>query len=107
MDKILTLSFLLLAGIPPGAYAGSSGPAPNGWPWPERHRDLIGSWLDAFNALDLIPGPPFLLLFIVYTAIVIVLLKVLQRLLLDLLEPAPLLTGSGQLPFEPSSEPGG
>lgn len=48
---------------------------PAWWPWPDRHQDITHTWFDAFNLLDLIPGPPFLLAFILYAAIVILLCR--------------------------------
>lgn len=70
------------------------------WPWPGRQRDLTGSWLDAFNFLDLIPGQPFVLLYIPYAALVIVTLKLLLRFFLPQVEGASLPDLDEKLRFE-------
>ena len=70
------------------------------WPWPDRHRDLTGTWLDTFNFLDLIPGPPFLLFFILYAALVILLIKLVTLWWLPWVEGASLLDVDEQSHFE-------
>jgi len=79
------------------AWAGG----PPWWPWPERHQDLTNTWLDAFNFLDLIPGPPFIWMFAAYAALVIVLVKLLTNyLILPRLEGASILDLGDQVRFE-------
>lgn len=77
--------------------------APPWSPWPERHRDVVSHWSDAFNCMDLIPGPPFLLLFIVYAAAAITFCYLLRNLLLST-ESSDLMAESNRLPF--SLKPG-
>lgn len=66
-----------------GVHPGSL--PPTWWPWPDRYQEITHTWLDAFNFLDLIPGPPFLLAFVLYAAFVILLCRTaLTRLLIGL-----------------------
>lgn len=83
---------LALALVPP-AVAGV-------WPWPERQRDLTGTWLDAFNFLDLIPGQPFLVFFIIYAALVMVGIKLMANWWLPRVEGASLMDLDDNVRFQ-------
>jgi uncharacterized protein (TIGR04222 family) len=74
-------------------------PPPGRWPWPERRCDFTGTWLDAFNFLDLIPGPAFLAAFAVYAVLALLLCRWMQNLALDAVEPLPSELFEGRLPF--------
>lgn len=95
----LVLAAVVLAPVCIGADTGGI-PAPAWWPWPERHRDIIHTWLDAFNFLDLVPGPPFLLVFIVYVAVTILGCRLLERWILGHVEAAAVNMLSPRLPFD-------
>ncbi|MEI8197426.1 MAG: TIGR04222 domain-containing membrane protein [Phycisphaerae bacterium] len=88
-----------LAGMMVTVLAPTTGAA-MAWPWPDRHRDLTGTWLDTFNFLDLIPGPPFLLFFILYAALVVLGIKLLVRWWVPRVEGASLLDLGEQVHFE-------
>jgi uncharacterized protein (TIGR04222 family) len=49
--------------------------------------DVTGTWLDHFNFLDLVPGPPFLLLFLLWAAVVLLALRLGQGWLMSLDDP--------------------
>lgn len=74
-------------------------PAPSGWLWPERTRDITGHWSDAFNFLDLIPGPAFLLIYLVYCTAVIAIAWFIRNCLLHWYSSPPLVNDLGRLPF--------
>lgn len=90
---------LLAAGVWAVPVDKGTTPPPGWWPWPDRRCDITHTWLDAFNFLDLIPGPPFIPAFVVYAIAVIVLCRWLQGFALDVVEPLPPELVEGRLPF--------
>lgn len=73
--------------------------APAWWPWPQRTRDVIHNWTDTFNFLDLIPGPPFLGLFILYAAVVFCVLWIVRNMALRMIEQPSILLSSPEAAF--------
>lgn len=80
-------------------WLAASLPAPSGWPWPERHRDIVGHWSDSFNFLDLIPGPPFLLFYVIFTLACALLCYLFRNRLLAIVEPGAVFLDRARVPF--------
>jgi len=98
---IALAAFLVHAAVTwASAAQGDVSSPPSWWPWPECHRDSTNTWLDAFNFLDLIPGPPFLLVFVVYGAIAILGCRLLQGVVLSWVEKVPPRVSRDRLPLD-------
>jgi uncharacterized protein (TIGR04222 family) len=65
-----------------------------------RHRDITGTWLDAFDFLDLISGQPFIFFFAAYAALMLLSLKLLGMWFLPHVEGVSLLDLGDQVRFE-------
>ena len=69
------------------------------WPWPQRHRDLVDHWTDAFSFMDLVPGPAFLFWFSIYAIVVLYLCVLLRNLLMAVGESSNVMAHEKRLPF--------
>ena len=96
---VFALALLCAAGVWAAPFEKGTTPPPGWWPWPDRRCDITHTWLDAFNFLDLVPGPAFIPLFVVYAAVVILLCRWIQGFVLDAIEPLPPEVFDGRLPF--------